>query len=687
MASQRCVNGTLEEANYASPMPVIGLYIAAATAVCLFSILFDMLDGIKNKKPWLPCRLFSLNSVTLTLLSIASKIPVDLTTTMPTTQDQLSKLTGTTLLCICMGFMMPSLGTNRGTEGIANAAGMSILVITIAVNICIQLHTGVIILFRTEHIIILVLMMLVLLVLITFAYDIASQREVLSNKNKDLFWNGKRSMLQRLKVCYAYAYDSNSQLHLCKDIDYFLVEVVCISSSVVLAQAVLRSLVLKQEKLCDELSDYIWSTWIIIGTQIATILIGSIGIIFRCVSMFHTFDERTVGMQWSFTKDVDEMIKKNPLLGIGNKIKASMVSALYTLSNMVVIVQCFFLVMLSIVSFIGSRLSMLMEGSDTTCCGMCKPRGDQDCEDITEFEDLIKTYNANEWSLRKGVKDLKKLLEAKENKATELFRLFTRTPPPPAKNSLVNQLEHHARVKNGPYEISSLSVVLLVRIINATIPSQLCQHLDGVLSEMFEVIHFIEGKMSFGAYDFEHQRMKRFKIAKAAFEGEDFARFVDNDSAVSAAITRLRGSDFQTGAYLKLARSLLKHLKLALPQDFVQDELVIITSFLLTREYGSTERLYSFMEQLFVDMLSKLLTQLPNAIFKDIVESVPEDYEKALRSALKNLSKVEPIEPLVTWSYVGTNITNLANDRAQAQPLESNFITAISSQHSKYQPV
>ncbi|KAK9132380.1 hypothetical protein Scep_011908 [Stephania cephalantha] len=446
---------------------------------------------------------------------------------------------------------------------------MSILVITIAVNICIQLHTGVIILFRTEHIIILVLMMLVLLVLITFAYDIASQREVLSNKNKDLFWNGKRSMLQRLKVCYAYAYDSNSQLHLCKDIDYFLVEVVCISSSVVLAQAVLRSLVLKQEKLCDELSDYKWSTWIIIGTQIATILIGSIGIIFRCVSMFHTFDERTVGMQWSFTKDVDEMIKKNPLLGIGNKIKASMVSALYTLSNMVVIVQCFFLVVLSIVSFIGSRLSMLMEGShDPTCCGMCKPRGDQDCEDITEFEDLIKIYNANEWSLRKGVKDLKKLLEAKENKATELFRLFTRTPPTPAKNSLVNQLEHHARVKNGPYEISSLSVVLLVRIINATIPSQLCQHLDGVLSEMFEVIHFIEGKMSFGAYDFEHKRMKRFKIAKAAFEGKDFARFVDNDSAVSAAITRLRGSDFSNWGLLKTSKKPPKTLETGIAPRF-----------------------------------------------------------------------------------------------------------------------
>ncbi|KAK9140851.1 hypothetical protein Scep_010532 [Stephania cephalantha] len=49
-------------------MPIIGLYIAIATSVCFFSILFDTISGFRNRKRWLPCRFFSLNSLTLILL-------------------------------------------------------------------------------------------------------------------------------------------------------------------------------------------------------------------------------------------------------------------------------------------------------------------------------------------------------------------------------------------------------------------------------------------------------------------------------------------------------------------------------------------------------------------------------------------------------------------------------------------
>ncbi|KAK9138667.1 hypothetical protein Sjap_009261 [Stephania japonica] len=75
MRSQGCVNGTLDEANYSSPMPMIGLYVAAATLVCLLFMLFDILAGFREKKRWIPCRFFPLNSVTLTLLAIATKLP------------------------------------------------------------------------------------------------------------------------------------------------------------------------------------------------------------------------------------------------------------------------------------------------------------------------------------------------------------------------------------------------------------------------------------------------------------------------------------------------------------------------------------------------------------------------------------------------------------------------------------
>ncbi|KAK9104601.1 hypothetical protein Scep_021445 [Stephania cephalantha] len=104
------------------------------------------------------------------------EIPVDLTTKMPSAHDQLSKLTGTTLICICMALLMPSIGSNRESDSLTNMLALSILVVTVVVNICIQLYTGVIILFRVEHIIVLCCMMLLLLALLCATYDINSQK-------------------------------------------------------------------------------------------------------------------------------------------------------------------------------------------------------------------------------------------------------------------------------------------------------------------------------------------------------------------------------------------------------------------------------------------------------------------------------------------------------------------------------
>ncbi|KAK9138682.1 hypothetical protein Sjap_009276 [Stephania japonica] len=131
-----------DDSSYTSPVPVIGLYIMGATLVYLSFILVDVYAGFRNRKRWLPCRFFSLNSITLTLLSIVAKLPADLTSPMPRVQDQLSKLTGTALICISMGFFMPSIGTYTESEYFSNMVALTIFEVTVVVNICIQMHTG-----------------------------------------------------------------------------------------------------------------------------------------------------------------------------------------------------------------------------------------------------------------------------------------------------------------------------------------------------------------------------------------------------------------------------------------------------------------------------------------------------------------------------------------------------------------
>ncbi|KAK9137739.1 hypothetical protein Sjap_008333 [Stephania japonica] len=175
----------------------------------------------------------------MTLLSIAVKLPLYLTSSMSRVQDQLSKLTGgTTLICICMGFFMPSLGTYRESECFNNTAALSIFVDTIVVNICIQMHTGVIILFRAEHIVILCFMLILLMVLLYLALDIHSHNEISRDGIKEEFVKGEDSMPHRVKVSYLLSYYSNLQFMLSRMPLSTLESVLCVLSALVLLKII-----------------------------------------------------------------------------------------------------------------------------------------------------------------------------------------------------------------------------------------------------------------------------------------------------------------------------------------------------------------------------------------------------------------------------------------------------------------
>ncbi|XP_059657518.1 uncharacterized protein LOC132304039 [Cornus florida] len=81
-----------------APMPWIGMYVAAASLVCILAMAADVFQGFRNRKLWFPCKFFTLNAAYLTLLGVAMKLPVDLTAQMPGVTDQVAKLTSITFL-------------------------------------------------------------------------------------------------------------------------------------------------------------------------------------------------------------------------------------------------------------------------------------------------------------------------------------------------------------------------------------------------------------------------------------------------------------------------------------------------------------------------------------------------------------------------------------------------------------
>ncbi|KAH6778839.1 hypothetical protein C2S52_010076 [Perilla frutescens var. hirtella] len=121
-------------------MPWVGLYIAAATAVCSLAIAADAVNGFRQKKLWFPCKYTSLNAASLTVLAVAMKLPMDLNTVMIKSQtDVVAKFASIFFLSTTVSNLMPYLGSMNDKEILANVIGLGILVITIMGNVGIQI--------------------------------------------------------------------------------------------------------------------------------------------------------------------------------------------------------------------------------------------------------------------------------------------------------------------------------------------------------------------------------------------------------------------------------------------------------------------------------------------------------------------------------------------------------------------
>ncbi|KAD1891839.1 hypothetical protein E3N88_42155 [Mikania micrantha] len=144
-------------------MPWVGLYVSLASFICAFAMAADAVQAIWQWKLWFPNRFFTLNASTITLIAIAMKLPVDLTSNRcegiqvsqpcdpkaynnPSSLD-FTKMIGLSFLVTMLGNFLPSLGLMDDKELLVNIVAIGILVITIGVNIGIQLYTQVLFLF------------------------------------------------------------------------------------------------------------------------------------------------------------------------------------------------------------------------------------------------------------------------------------------------------------------------------------------------------------------------------------------------------------------------------------------------------------------------------------------------------------------------------------------------------------
>ncbi|GKC72540.1 hypothetical protein Tco_1118423 [Tanacetum coccineum] len=127
-----------------APMVWIGIYIAIASLVCTVAMAADLLHGLRNKKFWFPCKFFTLNAASITVITVAMKLPVDLTSEMRGDMDQAAKIGSLAFMCTIMVNLMPSLASMDNKTLLANVIGLSVLVITVIVNVIIEINTSII---------------------------------------------------------------------------------------------------------------------------------------------------------------------------------------------------------------------------------------------------------------------------------------------------------------------------------------------------------------------------------------------------------------------------------------------------------------------------------------------------------------------------------------------------------------
>nr|XP_043616627.1 uncharacterized protein LOC122588553 [Erigeron canadensis] len=289
-----------EQNKFGEPMMWIGIYIAIATLFCILPMLADLLHGFKAKKLWFPCKYFTLNAASLSVIAVAMKLPMDLNNPMSGFADQAAKVVSMGFMITMMANLLPSLASMDGKELLTNIIALGVLVITMVVNVCIQLRTGVVgfhfFPFMATPVVVMLSLMLMLMLMIytSSALTILKSKQILESKYQashekalnELAVPGRltvKKLKQHVTNHWIMAETGNPQFIVACSATNSGAGVVCTIITLLYVFLIVIIFVFNsQQRIWDCESDYKWSTSVILIMQLIGILTGTIAPISRC---------------------------------------------------------------------------------------------------------------------------------------------------------------------------------------------------------------------------------------------------------------------------------------------------------------------------------------------------------------------------------------------------------------------
>ncbi|KAJ9550029.1 hypothetical protein OSB04_022572 [Centaurea solstitialis] len=282
----------VEGKSYGKPMLWIGIYIAVASFFCILPMAADLFHGFRNRKLWFPSKYFTLNTASITVITIAMKLPVDLNSRMPGYVDEFAKMGSMAFMCTMMANLMPSLASMDNRELFANVAGMVILVITIVVNVLIQMETGLLDKYFIGYVYISAMLSLLVL-LVSSALTIPPSKRILElkyqvvhKKTSNTRMPTVEELTQYVRKYWVMAGTCSPQFVMITTPLCSAVGVICIGTTILHYFIFLVVFIIDHEdrNYLDYHSDYKWSMLVIYIIQTIGIGLGTIAPVFRCFS-------------------------------------------------------------------------------------------------------------------------------------------------------------------------------------------------------------------------------------------------------------------------------------------------------------------------------------------------------------------------------------------------------------------
>ncbi|KAJ0736134.1 hypothetical protein HanPI659440_Chr11g0440131 [Helianthus annuus] len=283
-------------------MPWVGVYVGLVSFICTLAMAVDAIQAIWQWKLWFPNRFFTLNASTLTLIAIAMKLPVDLSTENPkgcnTYMIESTKMAGIFFLTTMLANFLPSLGLMDDRELLMNIVALGILLITIAVNIGIQAFTYALFIYVDT----LPVIIFALVWPFSVALTVSASRKKLEHRYKESqllvsSYQEKRFSTKGLrsyvKKYWMMTETRNPQFVIACSPVSSAFGVMCLYVSLISGLQFVRFVSNGYD--CGT-SDYKWSLKIIFFVQSLGTLVGSIAPIFRCLSSVGHY---SLSKEWS----------------------------------------------------------------------------------------------------------------------------------------------------------------------------------------------------------------------------------------------------------------------------------------------------------------------------------------------------------------------------------------------------